>query len=277
MKSRLKVKNLDLSDKVVTATRKKVSVNTSDEMHVPKFTEEQVTPTVDVNVTSEVEFDTYISWVISSTGGCPFIDISPTAEEVTFESFGSYGNFSIPFGNPLPSSWPSGPTITSPEGYDVTYEKGYEGTFTFDSSLTGDWTIVGDLIIDVQEVAGTNIGNTFTLYLGVGDRTTNFVGLLLYGVTGRMGWGVDIYMCKVTEGSETLTHLITITDLGQKTATLTISKVGTLYGVTVSGDFSGSDSMAFTEEQDIFVGSYGQSNEYSVLDGILRWNSVHKI
>ena len=63
MKSRLVIENLDLSDKVIQATREKVSINASDGM--PEFIEEQVTPTVDVNVTSEVEFDTHVKWAIN--------------------------------------------------------------------------------------------------------------------------------------------------------------------------------------------------------------------
>jgi len=66
MKSKLVVNNFDLSDKVVQATREKISISVDGGKHIPVFTEEQVTPEVDVNVTSEVEFDTYISWVIQS-------------------------------------------------------------------------------------------------------------------------------------------------------------------------------------------------------------------
>ena len=68
MKSKLVVNNFDLSDKVVKATREKVSISVDGGKHIPVFTEEQVTPTVDVNVTSEVEFDTSIVWqVLKST------------------------------------------------------------------------------------------------------------------------------------------------------------------------------------------------------------------
>ena len=64
MKSRLGVKNLDLSSKVIKAIREKVSIGTVNGKRTLKFIEEQVTPAINDNATSEVEFDTSIVWQV---------------------------------------------------------------------------------------------------------------------------------------------------------------------------------------------------------------------
>jgi len=287
-KSRLKIEGLQLSDiESIQATRTKLTVNMINNIKVPSFIQEIMTPSIRAMAslqTDEVEYDTYVRWVVTRLVMLPpFTDVDPHASQVTLETTDSANNFSIPFGNPIDVDWPSG-TYVHMDGSEVSTQHLYQGTLVRSQALVNDWTIEGDLSVYVYDTAGTNIGHLGQVLFGVGSIDSDFIGVGVNWSVSKYGGGYSLVICRYDNGSPSYstitTRNVTSGPIDPPTTGLVrITKEGTKYTVEFNSDEYGyySDSKTFASEQEVYVMSAADNDEYSILDGLFEIDDIRKI
>jgi len=291
-KSRLKIEGLQLSDiESIQATRTKLTVNMINNIKVPSFIQEIMTPSIRAMAslqTDEVEYDTYVRWVVTRPVVLPpFTDVDPHASQVTLETTDSANNFSIPFGNPIDVDWPSG-TYKTVSGVNVTSDHLYEGILVRSSSLTNDWVIEGNLSVYVYDgSASGEYGFSGQTLFGIGDISSDFIGVGIRWMTPMIpdGYGYKLIICRYDSGSPSYTEIVTRNTLSGSidpptTGLVRITKEGTKYTVEFNSNEYGyySDSKTFASEQEVYVMSTCDSDYMDCkIIGLFEVSDIQKV
>jgi len=209
----------------IQATREKVSVESitvnNRLVKRPKFLRAQISPrfrAVGSIETDEVEYDTYVKWVISQVSPIAFTDIVPPG---TGHGVDENGNINSVFGCglheilPDMNGWEEVEMSTGTIWYNY-YFPSTTGYATLQPSfdINSPWGVTGDLSIAMQDVYRTGYITPSTYwYLGVGDPLNEFLGLKLELIIGSDKSVTFKSYIAVVEGGSESTLLIKSIDI----------------------------------------------------------------